>query len=209
MMKKILMIIAFIFAATVTAQTQYENGMKKAFELWGAEKTTEAAQLFERIAAAEKGNWLPPYYAAMVTILDGFSIKDETVLTAKLTKAQQLLDEAMKISKDNPEIIIAQALLNTAYIAFDGQKYGMTLSGTNAQLYAKANELAPNNPRVVLSKAEWDMGAASFFGQSTAPFCKDVKRAVELFKAEKQTTQFYPYSGLERAEKIVEDCDIK
>lgn len=43
----------------------------------------------------------------------------------------------------------------------------MTLSGKNAQLYAKALVIAPNNPRVFLGNAEWNMGAAKFFGKST------------------------------------------
>jgi chaperone required for assembly of F1-ATPase len=134
-------------------------------------------------------------------------MKDEAKLTTQLNKAQQYLDDVSAISQKNPEIIITQAMLNTAYIAFDGQKYGMTLSGENLKLYTQALQLAPNNPRVILSKAEWDIGAASFFGQSTVPFCKDVKRAIELFKAEKQTIPFYPYYGVERAEEVLKDCE--
>lgn len=206
-MKKTLLIFTLILTVSITAQTQYETGMTKAFELWNQQKNTEAVQLFERIASAEKDNWLPKYYAATILIIDGFSMKDEAKLTAQLNKAQQYLDDISVISENNPEIIITQAMLNTAYIAYDGQKYGMTLSGENIQLYTKALQLAPNNPRVILSKAEWDIGGATFFGQSIAPFCKDVKRAIELFKAEKQTIPFYPYYGLERAEEVLKNCE--
>ena len=208
-MKKIILILAFVYAANATAQTQYEKGMTKAFELWENQKNTEAAQLFERIATAEKDNWIPPYYAATLSILSAFEIKDEATLTAKLNKAKVFLDAASKISENNPEIMMSYALLNTAYIAFDGQKYGMTLSGTNTAIYKKALAIAPNNPRVILGKAEWDMGAAKFFGQPIKPFCNDVKRAIELFKKEEQTIKFYPYSGLDRAEKIILDCEKK
>ena len=208
-MKKIILLLAFVCIANVTAQTQYEKGMTKAFELWENQKNTEATQLFERIATAEKDNWLPPYYAATIGIINAFNIKDETVLTAELNKAKVFLDAANKISENNPEIMMSYALLNTAYIAFDGQKYGMRLSGTNTAIYKKALAIAPNNPRVILGKAEWDMGAAKFFGQPIEPFCNDVKRAIELFKKEEQTIKFYPYSGLDRAEKIILDCDKK
>ncbi len=207
-MKKLILIISVLFVANTSAQTQYENGMTKAFKLWDAKKTTEASQLFERISKAEKDNWLPPFYVATLEVLGSFGLKDETTLNAKLTKAQAFLDEAKRLSKDNPEIIITQALLNTAYIAFDGQKYGMRLSGTNYALYAKALKTAPKNPRVVLGKAEWDMGGARFFGKSITPFCKDVKRALELFKTDKPK-QFYPKWGKERAEGILKDCNTK
>lgn len=205
-MKKIVIIIAIFIATGISAQTKYQQGMQKAFTHWENGEMTKASQLFERISKAEPENWLPAYYASYVEVLSAFGIKEEGTLTAKLNKAQELLDTAKSISENNPEIIIAQALLNTAYIAFDGQKYGMTLSGKNAQLYAKAMAIAPNNPRVMLAKAEWDMGAAKFFGKSTKPYCDQIKRAIELGKDEKVEQEFYPKFQAERAEKILEQC---
>lgn len=205
-MKKIITLLAIVFAVNVLAQSQYEKGMTKAFELWKTNKTTEAAQLFERISKAEKDNWLPSYYAANIEIIESFQIKDETILTAKLTKAQGFLDVAKSISPENPEILITQALLNISYMVFDGQKYGMTMSMKNADLYAKALKIAPNNPRVILSKAESDMGAARFFGQSTEPFCNNVKKAIALGKEEKITEKFYPRFNVQRAEEVLKKC---
>jgi hypothetical protein len=205
-MKTILLVATFIFSLNLSSQTPYEKGMSKGFELWQEQKNTEAVQLFERIAAAETDNWLPTYYAGLIEIISSFSIKDEALLTTKLTRAKEFLDIAASISENNPEIMISYALLNTAYIAFDGQKYGMTLSGENTAIYKKAQSISPNNPRVMLSKAEWDMGSAKFFGKSITPFCEDVDRAIVLFKEEKQTIPFYPYTGLERAEEISANC---
>lgn len=205
-MKKIILLAALIFAVHISAQTAYEKGMKKAFELWGQQKNTEAVQLFERIASVEKDNWLPNYYAATIMIIDGFSIKDESKLTDHLNKAQEYLDDASSLSENNPEIIITQAMLNLVYVAFDGQKYGMTLSGKNIQLYEQALKIAPNNPRVVLAKAQWDIGAAAFFGQSTTSFCKEIERSIELFKKEKPTGKFFPFGGIERAQEALKQC---
>ena len=206
-MKKITLLLALIFAVNLTAQSKYEQGMNKAFELWGTQKNKEAAQLFERISNAEKDNWLPAHYAATILIIEGFAIKDEAKLTTHLNKAQELLDKAKSISKDNPEILINQAFLNLVYVAFDGQKYGMKYSGTNVQLYTKALQLDPDNPRVVLAKAQWDIGGAKFFGQSTAPFCKEIKRSIELFKTEKKKGMFHPFGGVERAEAALKECE--
>ena len=205
-MKKIITLLTLVFTVCLTAQTPYEKGMEKAFELWKTNKTKEASQLFERIATAEKDNWLPPYYAATIEILESFQIKEEATLVAKLNKAQIFLDTANSLSPDNPEILIRQALLHVAYMAFDGQKYGMTMSMKNAALYKKALELAPENPRVILSKAESDMGAARFFGQSTKPFCENIKKAIELSKKEEISIKFYPKFNVERAEKVLEQC---
>ncbi len=205
-MKKIITLIALVFAVTISAQIQYEKGMEKAFEIWRAKKDVEAGQLFERISKAEKDKWLPLYYAAVIEISGSFGLKDEAKLIAKLNKAQAFLDTASSLSPENPEILTTQAFLNIAYMAFDGQKYGMTMSMKNNALYAKALKLAPNNPRVVMSKAEADMGAARFFGQPIAPFCKDVKKAVTLAKEEKITEKFYPNFMFNRAEGILKKC---
>ncbi|WP_405382017.1 hypothetical protein [Maribacter sp. LLG6340-A2] len=205
-MRTLLLIATFVFTLNITAQTSYEKGMNQAFALWEQQKSTKASQLFERISAAETGNWLPAYYAGLIEITSSFGLKDEALLTAKLTRAKTFLDKASEISENNPEIMITYALLNTAYIAFDGAKYGMTLSGENAAIYQKALSIAPNNPRVLLSKTEWDMGSARFFGKSTAPYCKDIDRAIALFNEEEQNIPYYPYSGLERAQAISANC---
>jgi tetratricopeptide (TPR) repeat protein len=206
-MKKLFLFIGVIFALNVSAQSPYEKGMTKAFELWGQGKATEASNIFERIAKAEKDNWIPSYYVGYLNIMTAFEIKDEARLNAQLEKAGDYLDTALLLSPDNAEILILQALKNTAYIAFDGQKYGMTMSAKNAAIYEKAIQLAPKNPRVILQKAEWDMGAARFFGKSMEPYCKDIKKALELFKTEqKSEVKFAPSWGKERAEEILKSC---
>ena len=205
-MKKSILIITLLCTVIIAAQSKYQTGMQKAFDLWEQGKMTEASQLFERISKAEPTKWKPAYYAATVEILESFGLKDEAILQAKLTKAQEFLDVAKSNSENNPEIIITQALLNTSYIAFDGQKYGMTLSGKNSQLYAKALAIAPSNPRVILGYAEWNMGAAKFFGKSTQPYCDQVKRAMQLGKEEKIDEEFYPKFIKSRAEEILKGC---
>ena len=206
-MKKSILLIALLIAGIATAQSKYQTGMQKAFGLWEEGKMTEASQLFERISKAEPTKWKPAYYAATVEILGSFGLKDEAVLTAKLTKAQEFLDVAKSNSENNPEILITQALLNTGYIAFDGQKYGMTLSGKNSQLYAQALTIAPNNPRVILGNAEWNIGMANFFGKSTKPYCDEIKRAIKLGKEEKIEEEFYPKFMISRAEDVLKGCE--
>lgn len=205
-MKKALSIIA-LFTITISfAQSKYESGMKKAFQLWSENKTLEATQLFERIAKAEPSKWKPAYYFANIETISSFGIKDEATLNAKLKKAKEYLDLAKSNSENNPEIIIAEALINTAYIAFDGQKYGMTLSGKNAQLYAKALAIAPKNPRVVLAYAEWNIGTARYFGNPITQYCSQIEQAIALAKEEKNTEAFYPKFQFKRADKLLEQC---
>lgn len=205
-MKHLIIIATLLVSGIVSAQNNYEKGMQKAFQLWGNNQPTEASNLFERIAKAEPDNWLPLYYAAQINIVTSFGEKDVEKLSAQLKKAQNLINDATAISKDNPEILVLQALLHTAWVAYDGATYGMKLSGKVIELYTKAALIAPDNPRVVFSKAEWDMGGARYFGQDTTPFCKDVERSIELFANFKPETPFHPNWGKERAEQTLKSC---
>jgi tetratricopeptide (TPR) repeat protein len=205
-MKKLLL-AAFLFALSyANAQDRYATGMEKAFALWEEQKMMEASHLFERIATAEPDKWLPYYYVSQINTMISFGETDEAKLSNQLEKAKEFLDVAKAISPNNPELLIQEALINTAWIAFDGATYGMTLSPKNAQLYQKALEIAPKNPRVILSKAEWDMGSARYFGKDITPYCKDVERALELFATFNSEIPFYPTWGEERAKKVLENC---
>ena len=93
---KLIIITVFFVTAVITAQTDYEQGMQKAFELWGS-NPTEASNLFERISNAEPDNWIPAYYAAQVNIVSSFGEKNEDKLRAQLKKAQDLINDATAI----------------------------------------------------------------------------------------------------------------
>ena len=205
-MKKIILAITLLISTMSLAQDQYTKGMQKAFELWGEGKTTEASNMFERISTVEMDNWLPYYYVAQINTIASFGEKDKEKLATQLEKAQEFIDLAKAISPNNPEIMVQQAMTHTAWIAYDGATYGMSLSGKVVALYAKAAQLAPDNPRVIFSKAEWDMGSAAYFGQDTAPYCKDVERSLELFANFKPESDFHPNWGQDRAEMTLKNC---
>ena len=206
-MQKLIIILVLFVTSLTNAQGNYQKGMQKAFELWGNNETVEASNLFERIAAAEPDNWLPTYYAAQINIVKSFGETNEEIITANLKKAQDLINDATAISKNNPEILVLQALLDTAWVAYDGGTYGPTLAAKVASTYAKAEQLDPTNPRVVFGKAEWGMGSARYFGQDIRPFCRDIERSIELFANFKPETSFHPNWGKERAEQVfAETC---
>lgn len=204
-MKNLLFIVLLCVSSFGMSQTKYQQGMQKAFELWENQKPMEAANLFERIAQAEPDNWLPPFYVAQINVLQSFSEKDKEKVVVQLKKARDFLNDANALTENNAELLVLEAQLLTAWIVYDGQQYGMKYSGKINELYNKAEKIAPNNPRVVLGKAEWNMGSAKYFGQSTAPYCKDIERAIELFATFKPEGEFYPQGGGEYAQKVLEE----
>src|SRR6478672_7518000 len=179
-----------LFLATVFAAhaQQYEQGMKKAFSTWGEGNTAEASALFERIASVEKNNWLPNYYVALVNTTATFNPANSKNAAAMLNKAQEALDNATLISPNNSEILVMQAMINTAWIVQDPMTNGMKLSAPTMALYDKAIALDPSNPRAVFGKAEFEIGGAKYWGTDTKPMCEQVAKAIELFAKFKPET---------------------
>ena len=205
-MIRIITMLVLFMCGTMTAQSQYETGMQKAFGLWEADKPEEASAIFERIASAEKNNWLPSYYVALINTTEAFKTQDKEKISALLDKATEALDQARILSPDNAELLVMDALIQTAWIVYDPMTNGMKLSGKINQLYARAMVLAPDNPRVVLNKAEFDMGSAAYFGKDTAPMCKEMERAISLFATFKPESPYHPKWGLERAQEAAQQC---
>ena len=122
-MKKLILAIVLLGTTFINAQDRYSKGMKKAFELWQNQKVIEASNMFERIATAEPDKWLPYYYVAQINTVISFGEKDEDKLSKQLEKAKEFLDVDKAISPNNPELLIQEALINTAWIAFDGATF--------------------------------------------------------------------------------------
>jgi len=208
-MKKLLSIIAVLTMGFVSAQTQFEKGMTQAFALWKEGKNSEASAMFERIAGAEKNSWLPNYYVAFINTISSFQTKDKEKVSALLNKAQDAIDAEMVKDQNNPELLVLQALTYTGWIAFDPMTNGMKLSGKVMELYARAEAIAPENPRVVYGKAEFEIGGAKFFGTDIKPMCAQIDKSITLFAAFKPETPFHPKWGLDRALEIQKECNKK
>lgn len=205
-MEKVLIILALAISGLIQGQQNYEQGMEEAFQLWEEGKNDEATALFETAASTEKENWLPNYYIALVNTKSAFKTKDYNKLSDLLKIAQTSLDFELSKNPDNVELLVIQAMIHTAWIAFDPMSYGQKLSPSVMQLYAKAEAIAPNNPRVVLSKAQFEIGAAQFFGSDIKPICTQIERSVELFDNFKAETKYSPNWGKDQAIAILNNC---
>lgn len=205
-MKNFIFTVAILVSGLVSAQGQFEQGMGKAMLLWSEGKNEEASAIFERIASAEKSSWLPNYYVAAVNTFAAFGTKDKDKMTAMLAKSQHAIDIEMAKDTKNPEIMVMQAMIHTAWISSDPMTNGMKLSGKVMELYAMASAIAPTNPRVAFSKADFAIGGAAWTGANVKDLCKDVDRAVELFATFEPEIPFAPSWGLERAIAAQKNC---
>jgi len=205
-MKTIIITIALFVSSLLSAQSSYEQGMGKSLGLWGEGKAQEASDLMERIASAEKSNWLPNYYVALINTTEAFNPANKEKVTALVAKAQDALDNATVISLNNSEIMVVQAMLYTVILIQDPMTNGQKYTGLVMEQYGKALAIDPNNPRAVFSKAEFEIGSAKFWGTDTKPMCAQIEKSIQLFANFKPETSFSPKWGLDRAQEALKNC---
>lgn len=205
-MKTIIITTALLISSLLTAQTSFEQGMGKALGLWGEGKAKEASDLMERIAAAEKNNWLPNYYVALINTTEAFNPANKEKVPAMINKAQNAIDNATLISPNNDEIMVVQAMLYTVVLIQDPMTNGVKYTGLVMEQYGKALAINPNNPRAVFSKAEFEIGSAKYWGTDTKPMCAQIEKSIQLFANFKPETPFSPKWGLDRAQEALKGC---
>ncbi len=205
-MTKIITAIAFFICSLLTAQTQYEQGMSKALGLWKEGKTTEATALFERIASVEKDNYLPNYYIALINTTEAFKPANKEKINDLLDKANSVLEVELIKDPKNAELLVVQAMAKTALLASDPMTYGMTLSPKIAQIYTKSSLIAPENPRVVFCKAQFEIGGAKWTGADVKQLCIQVEKSIGLFAKFKPEMPFSPSWGLDNAQQTLNNC---
>jgi hypothetical protein len=156
----------------------------------------ELSASFERIADAEKTQWLPYYYAALTQANAGFMSAMGGAPSAAVTdpiadKAETLLTKAEALSKDNSEIYIVKKMIATLRMMADPMNRYMKYGPIAQQALETAKKLNAENPRVYLIEGEDKFYTPEQFGGSK-------EKAKELFnEALKKYDTFKPASDLD------------
>jgi hypothetical protein len=159
-MKKLSLIaVAILVASASFAQSdKYVSAMKgniAQIDSASMGKGTELANNFERIGDAEKTQWLPYYYAAYCTIIQGMVEQDASKKDAIADKAKGFIDKAEAIlGKENSETDVIKAMIATVYMTVDPQSRYMTYGPQITELTEKSKSLDSTNPRPLLLQAE-------------------------------------------------------
>lgn len=205
-MTKIITFTTLLVVSLLSTQTNFEKGMQDALQTWKEGKPTEAVAKFERIAMVEKKSILPNYYIALINTTQAFGSKDKKEMKLFIENAQKAQDLINALAPNDAEVLVMQAMIHTASIVYDPMTNGQKLSGDVIGIYNKAAKIAPENPRVVYNKAQFEMGTAQYFGGDTKPMCAQIAKSIELFANFKPESPFHPSWGLDRAEEALQKC---
>jgi hypothetical protein len=211
-MKKSIITICMMLAVAAFAgdNTKFISAMEKNIAAIKNAKSTDdfqnASNAFERIAAAEKKEWLPLYYQGFCDIMIGREQTENTKKDEYFDKCLALLDKADSLSKDNSEIFALKSWATSMKISIDPQTRGMELGMQSSVLTSTAMKLNPDNPRPYMLKGIGLMYTPEQYGGGKDKALPVLQTAVEKFNTFKPSSSIMPDWGKEKTQKALEEC---
>lgn len=209
-MKKSIFILSAIMAASFSF-AQMPEKFVKAMETKvaamdsanGVQGLTDLANAFERIAEAEKNQWLPYYYAAYCNAAAGLIAGSEgDMMAAKADKtdpyadkADQQIKKAEGIMKNSSEVFVVKKMIATLRMIGDPMNRYMTYAPEAQAMLEEAKKLDANNPRVYLLEAQDKFFTPEQFGGSKDEAKVLFEKAQKLFETFKPESTIHPNWG--------------
>ncbi|HEV7781003.1 MAG TPA: hypothetical protein VGO58_07035 [Chitinophagaceae bacterium] len=161
------------------------------------------ANSFERIANAEKAQWLPFYYAALANVNAGYTFSMDGSFGDKASsidpladKAETLLNKAEELSKDNSEIwVVKKMLASLRLMANPMARYQQYAPIATAAL-ENAKKLNPENPRIYMLEGQDLYFTPEQYGGDKKEAKKRFETAISKFKTFKPASSLDPNWGL-------------
>lgn len=205
-MKKIILSFALsVFVMASFAQSEkYLKTMKDKVvavdTTFAPDKLLELSAAFERIAEAEKTQWLPYYYAALAQVNAGLLMMTESGLPADKAdpiadKAEQMVLKAEALSKDNSEIFLVKKMITNLRMAPAEMARYMKYGPEGATALATAKKLSPDNPRVYLLEGQDKFYTPEQFGGSKTEAKKLFEESLKKFETFKPASEIDPNWG--------------
>jgi hypothetical protein len=211
-MKYVLIIGMMLLSVAGISQTdKYVKAMEAKITLMDKTNTPsgwqELANSFERIAEAEKTQWLPYYYAAVSNVMTGYMMNNgqpgavnSTQIDQLADKAEAMITKAEALEKDNSEIFCVKKMLNTLRMMADPMTRFQTYGPKAAEALAKAKALDPNNPRVYMLEGQDKLFTPEQFGGSKTEAKALFETSLKKFEENKPKSSIAPSWGKNQVE---------
>lgn len=200
-----------MFACAFSQSDKYTGAMKKNMDAIDSSFRNPAdlvalANNFERIASAEKSQWLPYYYAAFCQVNAGYVDKDKTKSDAYADKAAQLIALADSLSPKNSEISCIKSMIASCHMMVNPMQRYMEYGQEISSFMEEAISLDPTNPRPQLLKGQGLKYTPEQFGGGCATAKPILQTALEKYNAFKPASELHPNWGKSRVEQLLGEC---
>jgi hypothetical protein len=202
----LLMLVNCVFAQNARLENALLKNLASLKEAQTPEQVQNTTNAFERVAEAEKAEWLPQYYAGYANILSGMRQETNAKKDEYYDRALNYINKADEISPNNSEIYVIKSWVLGMKIGIDPMNRGQSLGPESGMLSSKAVELDPDNPRAQYIKGQSAMYTPEQFGGGKAVAQKYLEAAVEKYKTFKPASPAMPSWGEEQAKGALEKC---
>lgn len=211
-MKKLL-VCAMLLLSTQSIMAQsdkYTQAMLSqiiAFEAASSpDEMLRVSNSFERIAEAEKTQWLPYYYAALGHIFYAFMKNDATQFDAHADAAEQLFAKATALEPQHSELEMMKAMLATLRMLVDPMNRWMKYNSIITAALENAKKLDPSNPRPYMWQAQQLRGTPEQFGGGCAVAKSLFETALAKYETFQPASVLHPTWGKKQAKQQWQQC---
>ena len=212
-MKKLFLMAAVSFLAISTnAQSEkYVASMKSNIAAIDSSFKNPAnllalANKFERIATAEKTEWLAYYYAALCQVNYTYMEQDKSKIDAIADKASELIDKAEALQPKNSEISCLRSMIASAHMMVNPMQRFMEY-GPEAQSHLDdAMKQDPTNPRPEYLQGQALKFTPEQFGGGCSTAKPILKSSLDKYNKFKAASDIHPNWGKERVEMLIGEC---
>ncbi|MEP7164504.1 MAG: hypothetical protein ABI741_07415 [Ferruginibacter sp.] len=164
------------------------------------------ANNFERIAQAEKNQWLPYYYAAFCQVNYSYMEQDKSKVDAIADKATLLLNKADSLQPDNSEICCIKSMIANSHLMVNPMQRYMEYGPVSAAQLENAMQLDPSNPRPYYLKGQGLKYTPEQFGGGCKTAVEQFQMAMDKYATFKPASEIAPNWGKERTERLLNEC---
>jgi tetratricopeptide (TPR) repeat protein len=182
------------------------NSIDLAYKEYRLENYRQLANCSERILLVYTNEWLPYYYDAYAYANMSFIETNEGDKEMYCNKAQNLLDEVLRIKPDESELFVLQALICYARMSISPMINGPLYLPKAVSALNDAEKLDPDNPRIFYLRGKSTINTPKFFGGGKNVAIPILEKALNMYKSFKQKSTVYPDWGKEDAERLYKEC---
>ncbi len=201
------MVVSLMATATFAQSEKYIKAMEAKIAMLDSNNSADTwkdlANSFERIAEAEKTQWMPYYYASFCNVMIGYSsmpqdggMGDNSSITDPYAdKAESQLNKAMALTAANTEIYCIKKMVHSLKMMGNPMVRYMTEGAKATESLAKAKELNAANPRIYILEGQDKFYTPEQFGGSKAEAKVMFEKAQSLFDTYKTESNIAPNWG--------------
>lgn len=164
------------------------------------------ANNFERIATAEKTQWLAYYYAALCQVYYAYMEQDKTKVDDIANKATVLIDKADVLQPNNSEISTVKSMIASSHMMVNPMQRFMEY-GPEAQSHIDAAmQQDATNPRPEYLKGQGLIYTPEQFGGGCITAKPVLQSSLAKFNTFKPASEIHPDWGKERVTLLLSEC---